>query len=163
MKTIGVITKTYGFEGAVVVKSESGRLREPETGEPVFIVIDGIPVPFFTREAFLSAPDTLVISFDDYPTEKSVLRFKGCEVRCEKGENDVNDIDYTGYTIEDAVSGFRGVIISLTELPGQLLASVKSGNENVLIPLHPDLVIKTDKREKTIIMSLPPGLTGIND
>ena len=54
VKTIGRITKTYGFEGAVVVRSESGITGEPKQGEPVFVVTDGIPVPFFTREASLT-------------------------------------------------------------------------------------------------------------
>jgi hypothetical protein len=78
VKTIGRITKTYGFEGAVIVRNEGGITREPEQGEPVFVVIDGIPVPFFTREAWSPSPGTLIISFDDYLTEKSVIGL-GCE------------------------------------------------------------------------------------
>ena len=128
MKTIGRITKTHGFEGAVVVRSEGGITREPEQGEPVFVVIDGIPVPFFTREAWSPSPGTLVISFDDYLTEKSVIGFKGCEVRTSREDNIKSDLStLEGYTIIDKKSGFRGVIARVKQNPGQILAVVTSG------------------------------------
>jgi len=163
MKTIGIITKTYGFEGAVVVRSESGITGEPANGEPVFIIIDGIPVPFFTREAFASSNETLVISFDDYLTEESVLPFKGCEVRYAGGDNlEEKDNDLTGYQIIDETSGFKGMITSLTTVHGQILADVKSEDKEILIPLHPDLIRKIDRKQHIITMLLPSGLTGIN-
>ncbi len=164
MKTIGRITKTYGFEGAVIVRNEGGITREPEQGEPVFVVIDGIPVPFFTREAWSPSPGTLIISFDDYLTEKSVTGFKGCEVRTSQEDNIKSDpATLAGFTIIDKKSGFRGVIARIIENPGQMLAAVTSGAEEILIPMHPDLIISVDKKRKLIEMSLPSGLTGINN
>ncbi len=164
MKTIGRITRTYGFEGAVVVRSESGITREPEQGEPVFIVIDGIPVPFFTREAFSPSPATLVISFDDYLTTESVSRFKGCEVRI-AGETEENDdmAALDGYSLTDINSGVRGTITSVIQNPGQLLAVVTVPGGEILVPLHPDLIVSVDRKRKTIEMSLPEGLIQLND
>lgn len=164
MRTIGVITKTYGFEGALVVRSESSIIREPKQGEPVFIVTDGIPVPFFTHEAFSPSPDSLVISFDDYTTPEAVRRFIGCTVMT-AGENDDADPenDYTGYRVIDRKSGFKGLIHSVTVSHGHYLASVVTDNAEVLVPLHPDLITKTDKKSRVIYMSLPEGLTSLND
>lgn len=164
MKTIGRITKTYGFEGAVIVRNESGITREPEQGEPVFVVIDGIPVPFFTREAWSPSPGTLIISFDDYLTEKSVTGFKGCEVRTGREENvKRNPVSLEGYTISDKNSGFRGVIARVIQNPGQMIAAVTSEAGEILIPMHQDLIISVDRKRKLIEMSLPSGLTGINN
>jgi 16S rRNA processing protein RimM len=163
VKTIGRITKTYGFEGAVTVRSEGGITREPEQGEPVFVVIDGIPVPFFTREAFSPSPGTLVISFDDYLTVESVNGLRGCEVRSDQ-EGDLQDDPgtLTGYTLIDKKSGFRGIVSGVTQNPGQLIASVTTSAGKILVPLHPDLIISVDKKKKIIEMSLPEGLTGLN-
>lgn len=164
MKTIGRITRTYGFEGAVVVRSEGGITGEPEQGEPVFIVIDGIPVPFFTREAFSPSPDSLVIAFDDYPTPESVVSLKGCEVRMEGSGEASNELSgLEGYTLKDRTSGFSGTIISLLQNPGQMLAVVEAPGGEVLVPLHPDLIITVDRRGKIIEMSLPSGLVQLND
>ena len=164
MKTIGRITKTYGFEGAVVVRSESGITGEPEQGEPVFVVIDGIPVPFFTRESFSPAPDTLVISFDDYLTSESVSSLKGCEVRISGEAEQSNELaGLDGYTLTDSNSGFRGTVRSVLQNPGQLLAIVSTHSGEILVPLHPDLITTIDRKKKTIEMSLPEGLIQLND
>lgn len=56
MKTLGRITKTFGFEGAVVVRSTGGITGEPQQGEPVFVVTDGIPVPFLHGRHTLPPP-----------------------------------------------------------------------------------------------------------
>ncbi len=165
MKTIGRITKTYGFEGAVVVRSQSGITGEPEQGEPVFVVIDGIPVPFFTREAWLSNPVTLIISFDDYLTDSSVRHLKGCEVRM-AGETDAGDDDLTaltGFTLTDTGSGFSGIITKVLENPGQLLAVVAVPGGEIFIPLHPDLIVTVETGKKRIVMTLPEGLISLND
>jgi len=164
VKTIGRITKTYGFDGAVIVRNEGGITREPEQGEPVFVVIDGIPVPFFTREAWSPSPGTLIISFDDYLTTKSVTGFKGCEVLTTRKDNTKSDhATLAGYTIVDINSGFRGVIARVIENPGQIIAAISSPAGEILIPMHQDLIISVDKKRKLIQMSLPSGLTVIND
>lgn len=163
MRTIGIITRTHGFEGAVVVRSEGGITSEPAQGEPVFVVIDGIPVPFFTREAFITSKDTLVISFDDYMTPASVARLKGCEVRTSEEPGEQDEIsDVKGYTIIDKKIGFRGIIAGIEKNPGQLLAIVNTARGDVLIPLHSDLIILIDSENMIIEMSLPEGLTEIN-
>lgn len=164
MKTIGRITKTHGFEGAVVVRSESGITGEPEQGEPVFVVIDGIPVPFFTRDTFSPSPGTLVISFDDYLTAESVLSLKGCEVRIAGEAEEEDDLaGLNGYRMTDSNSSFSGTIISVLQNPGQLLAVVKTPGGEILVPLHPDLIVRIDRKTKSIEMSLPEGLVKLND
>jgi 16S rRNA processing protein RimM len=163
VKTIGRITKTYGFEGAVVVRSESGITGEPKKGEPVFVVTDGIPVPFFTREAYQTTHDTLIISFDDYLTPESVARLKGCEVRSGAGEEAEDDLEsLVGFTLTDTNSGLSGQITGVVRNPGQLMAVAVIKGEEVLIPLHPDLIISVDRKRKTIRMTLPGGLISLN-
>ncbi len=164
MRTIGRIAKTYGFEGAVVVRSESGITGEPQQGEPVFVVTDGIPVPFFTREAYLTTPDTLIISFDDYLTPESVAHLKGCEVRTEAGGESGEDMaSLEGFMLTDTNSGLSGHITGVIRNPGQLMAVAVISGEEVLIPLHPDLIISVDRKRKTIRMALPEGLISLND
>jgi len=164
MKTIGRITKTYGFDGAVVVRSESGITGEPHQGEPVFVVTDGIPVPFFTREAYSPSPDILIISFDDYLTPESVNHLRGCEVLAEGKEEPGDDLmALAGFKLTDVSSGLTGTIKEVVQNPGQLMAVVVLNGEEVLIPLHPDLIISVNNRLRTIIMTLPEGLISLND
>ena len=163
MRTIGRITKTYGFEGAVVVRSEKGITGEPQQGEPVFVVTDGIPVPFFIREAWSPAPGTLIISFDDYLTAESVSHLRGCEVRMTGVTQAGDDLAaLNGYTLTDIASGFTGTVTDVVQNPGQLMAVVAIPAGETFIPLHPDLIVSVDHRRKRIVMSLPEGLAGLN-
>ena len=164
MRSIGRIIKTYGFDGAVVVKSQTGIAGEPEQGEPVFVVTDGIPVPFFTREAFSPAPDTLIISFDDYPTAESVVHLRGCEVLSEgAGEPGDDLMSLKGFTLTDATTGLSGIINDLIRNPGQVIAVAIIKGREVYIPIHPDLIISVDHSHKAIRMALPEGLISLND
>jgi len=160
--TIGIIVKTYGFEGAVTVKVTAGDTTEPKTNEPVFIVIDGIPVPFFIRDCYYPGGDTMTMAFDDYLTTESVLMFKGCEVKHEAPQHNEKLVSLEGYTLSDVNSDFSAVIVSIDEQPGQLLATVMSGNRELLIPLHSDLIVSVNHKKKTLKMSLPDGLADIN-
>lgn len=160
--TIGIIIKTYGFEGAVTVKVTAETTTEPKINEPVFIVIDGIPVPFFIRDCYYPGGDTMTMAFDDYFTAESVLMFKGCEVKYESLQSIERLVSFEGYTLSDINSDFSAVIISIDEQPGQLLATVMSGNRELLIPIHPDLIVSVNHKKKTLKMSLPDGLADIN-
>ena len=164
MKTIGRITKTYGFEGAVVVRSERGITGEPQQGEPVFVVTDGIPVPFFTREAYCPSSDTLIISFDDYLTPESVAHLRGCEVLTDRREEPEDDLKaLEGFTLTDTVTGLSGTITEIIRNPGQMMAVALIMGTEVYIPLHPDLIVSVDKSHKAITMALPEGLIRLND
>lgn len=164
MRTIGRITKTYGFDGAVLVRSASGITEEPKQGEPVFVVTDGIPVPFFTREAYLTAPDTLIIAFDDYLTPESVAHLRGCDVCRTGGEETPDDLaSLDGFTLTDRNSGLSGRIARVITNPGQLMAVALFGTKEAYIPLHPDLIISLDRRRRVIEMALPEGLVSLND
>ncbi|HNX67300.1 MAG TPA: hypothetical protein PKH02_10490, partial [Bacteroidales bacterium] len=131
--------------------------------EPVFVVIDGIPVPFFVRDVRYAGGDTMVLAFDDYTTPASVLMLKGCEVKYEipEGVEKAPDL-MIGYTICDANSPFTAVIISVDEQPGQLLATVDMNGKEIFIPLHPDLILSVNHKKKLIKMSLPEGLADLN-
>ena len=50
---IGTITKTHGLQGNVIITSDTD-LLERYADEPVFILLDGAPVPFFISEDGLS-------------------------------------------------------------------------------------------------------------
>ena len=147
-----------------MVRSESGITGEPEQGEPVFVVIDGIPVPFFTRDAFSPSPGMLVISFDYYLTSESVSSLKGCEVRIAGEAEESDDLaGLNGFTLTDSNSGFSGTITSVLQNPGQLLAVVNAPGGEIFVPLHPDLIVRIDRKRKSIEMSLPEGLVKLND
>ena len=164
MRLLGRITKRQGYDGSVVVKSDTGIAEEPQQGQPVFVVTDGIPVPFFVREASLTAPGTMILSFDGYLTAESVSRLCGCDLYTEEGDDENPGPEtLAGFTLYDLSSGITGIILRVMTSPGQLLAEVRFSDRKILVPLHPDLITSVDRKKKRVIMTLPEGLGELND
>ena len=46
---VGTITKTHGLQGNVIITTDTD-LLERYADEPVFILLDGAPVPFLYRK-----------------------------------------------------------------------------------------------------------------
>jgi 16S rRNA processing protein RimM len=164
---LGKITKVHGFEGAVTVKTELNLSENIPAGEPVFLEIEGRPVPFFVEDNFSSRPGLLTIKFEDYNSSEKVKEFVGCSVFITSGsdmeekEDDLGIIK--GYEIISDQGKTVGRISEIIRNPGQILLEVISGdNRKILIPLHEDLVSEINDDLKTITMIIPEGLIDIN-
>ncbi len=164
---LGRITKVSGFEGAVTVKLErsfSGKLPHMES---VFLEIEGRPVPFFIAESDYSGAGILRLKFDGYNSSEKVIEFVGCRVFLTSPaavEDKIEDIkSLIGYSVLTSDKIRLGSVDEVIQNPGQWLLSVISGtNKTILIPLHENLIVKLDNKNKLLIMEIPEGLTEIN-
>ncbi len=164
---LGQITKTSGYEGAVMVRVERSFIEKIPQMESVFIEIDGRPVPFFISEWSYNGSDILKLRFDDYNTEATVAGFRGCRVYIASEDSNINysdDFDeLTGYEVSNEAKLPLGNVTEIVVNPGQLLLKiVKPDKKEMLIPLHENLIINLDKKRKKIVMKIPEGLTDLN-
>ena len=163
---LGKITKVHGFEGAVTVKTEKNLSENIPQGEPVFLEIEGRPVPFFVEDCFASRQGILNIKFEDYNSTEKVKEFVGCSVfitgkTADKKEEDLSDL--IGYTVLREAGEPVGIINKVIPNPGQvLLELISTKGKSLLIPLHENLVNEINSEHKTITMVIPEGLTDIN-
>lgn len=163
---LGHITKTSGFDGTVIIRLEKKFINNIPQAESVFLEIDGKPVPFFIAEIGEAGPDLRVI-FDDHRSVEKISEFKGCKVYLisgadtQKDEPDLSSLQ--GFIVLNQKGKKLGEISEVITGPGQLLLSIKDKkDEEILIPLHEDLIISVDSVKKTIRMEIPEGLTDIN-
>jgi 16S rRNA processing protein RimM len=85
-------------------------------------------------------------------------------VRIHGGEEPEDELkSLTGFELTDTTSGLTGTISEVVQHPGQLMAVAIIKGDEVLIPLHPDLIVSVNTRHKTITMTLPEGLVNLND
>jgi len=163
---LGRITKVKGYEGTVTIRLEKSFTEEIPGLNPVFLEIEGKPVPFFTTEPDYTGGGLLKLKLDGFESLEGLNEFTGCRVFLDAGEGEQNPVKNIS-----GIAGFKvltkdritaGTIREIIENPGQWLMSVEteSGRE-LLIPLHEDLIIKVDKKKKTILMDLPEGLMEI--
>ncbi|HLN20389.1 MAG TPA: hypothetical protein VK213_04825 [Bacteroidales bacterium] len=161
----GQITKTSGFEGAVVIRLEKKFIDNIPQMESVFLEIDGRPVPFFISELEETGPEIKVI-FDDYSSVDKVTEFKGCRVFLTKaGESDNDDPGLSsiiGFEVLDQAGNNLGRIREVITGPQLLLSIEDAAHNEILIPLHEDLIIGISKAKKSVRMEVPEGLTDIN-
>jgi 16S rRNA processing protein RimM len=164
---LGQITKTSGFEGAVLVRLEKRFVENIPEPESVFLEIEGRPVPFFISSFEYPGADLLKLSFEGYTSVDRVEEFKGCNVfLTTTGEDNSIEPDLSllrGFKLTDQQKRTIGEISEIISNPGQLLLEIISeGNEELLIPFHEDLIIKIDRRRRIVVMEIPEGLLDIN-
>lgn len=164
---LGQITKTSGFEGTVLVKLEKKFIENIPEMKSVFVETDGRPVPFFIEWSEYPGSDILRLKFEGYDSVHKVEEFRGSKVfLTDRFEEDGQEADYqalTGFSVLDLEKKEIGVVKEIVVNPGQMLLGIESprGNE-ILIPLHEDLIVNINRKRKTITMDIPEGLIEIN-
>jgi 16S rRNA processing protein RimM len=164
---IGRITKVSGFEGAVTVKIDKRFSGDLPDNEPVFLEIEGRPVPFFISESEYSGADILKVKFKYYESTEKVKEFVGCRIfstSCKPEPHKDDDIaDLAGYGVYTGENTLLGNISEIIENPGQwLIVVITPEGKEILIPFHSDFIISISRKKKTLRMRIPEGLTQIN-
>lgn len=165
---IGYFQRTHGIEGTLVLDFS------PEWGPSLasttilILEINGLPVPWFIAEygIRITSANTALVDLEWIEDDASAQKLCGLKVFLEKKEvipagKDQNYGTYEGFTIVDEQDEPVGLIIAENDYSGNFVFSVKTKKGTILVPYHPDLLIKADARQKKLTMQLPPGLPGI--
>jgi 16S rRNA processing protein RimM len=163
----GRITKAQGYEGAVSIRLEKSFTDKIPEMKSVFLEIEGKPVPFFISESESPSSGMLILKFEGYDSFAKVSELAGCRVFLESDEGNIVPVsqlsDIIGFKIKSADKSIEGTITEIIDNPGQWLVRAKTDQgKELLIPFHEDLIIRFDKKKKSITMNLPEGLTEIN-
>jgi 16S rRNA processing protein RimM len=165
----GLILKTHGIEGHLVLKLYVLPENELKENEPVFIEIDGLPVPFFIREFRTLSDDSALFLTDSEYTPVPVSDLINCRVFVKShliaeqdGEKAVNYEDLTGFRVVDERHGDQGVVREIVEYSENTLMVVDFKDREILIPFHEDIVRYIDFENRLIEILAPEGLLDIN-
>ena len=82
---IGEVVKTHGLQGAVVISTDNDCL-ERYGDKPVFLLLEGAPVPFFIAEDGLTERNhtSYIVQFDSISSQEQAERLLGAEVLLEQ-------------------------------------------------------------------------------
>ena len=69
-------------------------------------------------------------------------------------------INLLGYEIVEGEQ-LLGQILEIIEQPHQILCRIEFNKKEALIPLHEETIRKIDRKNRKVIVSLPPGLLEI--
>ncbi|MBN2484705.1 MAG: hypothetical protein JXB34_01905 [Bacteroidales bacterium] len=161
---LGVLGKPHGIRGHIVLKLNKFSFDDIQEMELAFIIIDGLPVPFFIEEFQEKTTDTLLILFDTVNSETLARKLSECRVYIEKKyleENSLTDKDFDslpGYTVIDRQKGNIGLFDSVVDFDSNVVIRVLRGNTEIFIPLQAGFITDINHQLKEIQVDCPDGL-----
>ena len=162
---LGYVSRLHGYKGELVLVMEAtpGRSFKPEW---LFCEIDGGPVPFGVSR-FAVNGNSAVVKFDDVDNEKAAIQLRGLKVFSldvpgfKKADTEKDSV--RGYVVEDETLGTIGTVNDIISYPQHEVFSVIRKGKEVLIPASEPILVKVNKRKKTIVVNLPDGLLALYD
>ena len=177
LQQIAQVLKSNGTDGELVMGFREIAPEDINLNEPVFIVFDGLPVPFFI-ESFTKRGNTkALVRLTDICSQEDVEEIAGKAVYIEEDGIPEMSLEEDGFAalvgwvlltpagIPDQVGDDEemelyevGEITDFIDIPNNPCIEVETENGAVMIPLHEDLIISVDPENRELIMEVPDGL-----
>ena len=187
LQQIAQVLKSNGTDGELVLSFRTIAPEDINLEEPVFIVFDGLPVPFYI-ESFTKRGNSKALvrltginSMDDVEE----IAGKAVYIMAEEQEMSLEEDGFAalvGWTVltpeipdqvgddeaagddETVIAGLTGnlnevgEITDFIDIPNNPCIEVETENGAVMLPLHEDFILSIDPEYQEIIMSIPEGL-----
>ncbi len=158
LQKVAKVLKSNGTDGELLISFFAMDPEDLEITEPVFILFDGLPVPFFVQSLRRRGQNKALVHLN------GIYDLKDCEEVCGKdiylpadaeaayGEGDFSFL--VGWELRDAGKSL-GRIADFVDIPGNPCLELEDGR---LVPLHEDFITAVDEDSAVVEMELPSGL-----
>ena len=169
LQQIAQVLKSNGTDGELVLGFREIAPEDINLNEPVFIIFDGLPVPFFI-ESFTKRGNTkALVRLTDICSMEDVEEIAGKAVYVEEDALPEMSLEEDGYAAlvgwmvltpaeDEEVLIEVGEITDFLDIPNNPCIEVETANGAVMIPLHEDFILSVDPENQEIIMQIPAGL-----
>ena len=176
LQQVAQVLKSNGTDGELVMGFREIAPEDINLNEPVFIVFDGLPVPFFIESFTKRGNSKALVRLTDICSMEDVEEIAGKAVYIEEDCLPEMSLEEDGYAalvgwtvltpgIPDQVGNDEeidlyevGEITDFIDIPNNPCIEVETENGAVMIPLHEDLILSIDPEYQEIIMQIPAGL-----
>ena len=158
MLRIAKVLKSSGVDGDVLVSAPDVALEDLQG--PLLIDFDGLPAPFFIESCSRRGTGTYIVHLTDVcnleDAEELVGRFLMSD---EVEEEDDAAQDFTGWKVLNR-GDYVGTVTDCEPIPGNPCRYLKPAEDadEIIIPLHEDLIISINEESLTLNLNLPDGL-----
>ena len=176
LQQVAQVLKSNGTDGELVMSFRDIAPEDINIKEPVFIVFDGLPVPFFIESFTRRGNSKALVRLTDIENQEDVEEIAGKAIYIDSDNlpevsfeedgyaaligwmvltpsEDASDEDEDSLTVDEV-----GEITDLIDIPNNPCIEVETKNGAVMIPLHEDLILSVDPDSQEIIMQIPEGL-----
>ncbi len=176
LQQVAQVLKSNGTDGELVMGFREIAPEDINLKEPVFIIFDGLPVPFFI-ESFTKRGNTkALVRLTDINSIEDVEEIAGKAVYIEEENLPEMSLEEDGYAaligwtlltpqtegeaeLTDETEFIEvGEITDFIDIPNNPCLEVETENGAVMIPLHEDLILSVDPEYQELIMQIPAGL-----
>ena len=169
LQQVAQVLKSNGTDGELVMGFREIAPEDINLKEPVFIVFDGLPVPFCI-ESFTKRGNTkALVRLTGIGSMEDVEEITGKAVYIEEDQLPEMSLEDDGYAAlvgwmlltpaEDEEALIEvGEITDFLDIPKNPCIEVETENGAVMIPLHEDFILSVDPEYQEIIMQIPAGL-----
>ena len=169
MLQIAQVLKSNGTDGELVMGFREIAPEDINLQEPVFIVFDGLPVPFYIESFSKRGNTKALVRLTGICSMEDVEEIAGKAVYIEEDQLPEMSLEDDGYAAlvgwmlltpaEDEEALIEvGEITDFLDIPNNPCIDVETENGAVMIPLHEDLILSVDPEYQEIIMQIPAGL-----
>jgi 16S rRNA processing protein RimM len=164
---IGQFTRLHGYKGQVILKLNSFNFDEIEDMEWVFVLIDGLPVPFFISEFSERNSESLLVNLEDIRSIDKAKPLVNAKVYIKVQDLKTNGKPKSrfplsiGYKVIDKTKGYIGIFDSFIDNADNPLLCIMNNKKEILLPLQEEFLISIDDNLKEIIVNCPSGLLDI--
>ena len=169
MLQIAQVLKSNGTDGELVMGFREIAPEDINLQEPVFIVFDGLPVPFYIESFSKRGNTKALVRLTGICSMEDVEEITGKAVYIEEDQLPEMSLEEDGFAAlvgwmlltpaEDEEALIEvGEITDFLDIPHNPCIDVETENGAVMIPLHEDLILSVDPEYQEIIMQIPAGL-----
>ena len=158
LQKIAKVLKSNGTDGELLISFFAMDPEDLEISEPVFILFDGLPVPFFVQSLRRRGQNKALVHLN------GIFDLKDCEEVCGKDIYLPADAEavygegvfsfFVGWVFRGAGRSV-GRIADFVDIPGNPCLELEDGR---LVPLHEDFITAVDEDSAVVEMELPSGL-----
>ena len=172
LQQIAQVLKSNGTDGELVMGFREIAPEDINLNEPVFIIFDGLPVPFYIESFTKRGNSKALVRLTDICSMEDVEEIAGKAVYVEEESLPEMSLEEDGYAAlvgwmvltpenaDDMDSDLYevGEITDFIDIPKNPCIEVETENGAIMIPLHEDLILSVDPEYQEIIMQIPAGL-----
>ena len=167
---VGKLYNPHSLKGELNVSFEAFFMGHINNAKFIFVKdASNLIVPIPVESINVPNNGKAIIKLMGIDSREAALKYQSRDIYIDKTmyenidediENNVSELDYfIGFEIYDKGNPkLIGVIDSVIEMSTQLLGIVKVNGEELMIPIHNELIVEFDEENKKLILDLPEGL-----
>ncbi|MGB0525203.1 MAG: ribosome maturation factor RimM [Flammeovirgaceae bacterium] len=163
---IGYILKTHGLKGGISASFDMSNPQEYILSDALFVEVNNALVPYFIETLNVNQGKGF-IKFEDLNNVEEAKKLIGLELyipladlpQLEDGEFYFHEI--IGFTIHDQEVGLLGKVEEVIDLKSHAVMRTTYQGKEVLIPMHEEVLLETDKDAEQLKVQLPDGLLDV--